>query len=149
MKEFPFAKFLNPKFCPKNPDKDFEICVLPQIPITKDGGLTSAVVAVPDLEDMTFMDGYRGTDVAAVLCDFQLYTGVAVNRKNSRVENHDADPDDPKSIKGVLHNPHAFEVKGPSSSTIFNIGLTEKGSTLDKLALAEARFGRAPPVRSV
>ncbi len=35
-------------------------------------------------------------------------------------------------MKGVLHNPHSFEVMGPSSSTVFNIGLAEKGSKLDK-----------------
>jgi hypothetical protein len=34
--------------------------------------------------------------------------------------------------RGVLHNPHSFKVKGPSSATIFNIGLPEKGSKLDK-----------------
>ena len=33
---------------------------------------------------------------------------------------------------GVLHNPHSFKVKGASSATIFNIGLPEKGSKLDK-----------------
>ena len=134
-KEFLFAKFPNPKFCPKTPDKDLvkgETRMLPKIQIAKDGGLKAAVIAVTDLEDKVFMDGYTGTDVAAVFCDFQPYTGVVVSRKNFHVENHDADPDDPKSVKGVLHNPHAFAVKGPSSSTIFNIGLAEKGSTLDK-----------------
>src|SRR5438876_1513935 len=35
-------------------------------------------------------------------------------------------------VRGVLHNPHSFKVKGPSSATIFNIGLPEKGSKLDK-----------------
>jgi hypothetical protein len=46
--------------------------------------------------------------------------------------NTDADPNDPKSVKGVLHNPHSFEVLGPSSTTIFNIALPEKGKGLDK-----------------
>ena len=45
------------------------------------------------------------------------------------------DPDDPKSLKGVLHNPHSFEVMGSSSSTIFNIALAEKDSKLDKPAI--------------
>ena len=35
-------------------------------------------------------------------------------------------------VRGVLHNPHSFKVKGPSSATIFNIGLPEKGSKMDK-----------------
>lgn len=135
VKEFQFAKFPNPKFCPKNPDKELvqgEKRLLPKIDVAKDGGLEAAVVAVTDLEDKAFIDGYAGTDVVAVFCDFQPYTGVVVNRKNFHVENRDADPDDPKSVKGVLHNPHAFEVKGASSSTVFNIGLAEKGSKLDK-----------------
>jgi hypothetical protein len=46
--------------------------------------------------------------------------------------NTDADPDDPKSVKGVLHNPHSFEVKGAASTTIFNIALPEKDKGLDK-----------------
>jgi hypothetical protein len=35
-------------------------------------------------------------------------------------------------VRGVLHNPHSFKVKGPSSATIFNIGLANKGDKLDK-----------------
>jgi hypothetical protein len=57
---------------------------------------------------------------------------VVVNNKSFKVENHDADPDDPKSIQGVLHNPHSFVVKGTSSATGFNIGLAKKGDKLDK-----------------
>jgi hypothetical protein len=141
-REFTFSKFPNPDFCKKNPNADLvksDTRLLPKIQVTKDGGLKAAIVAVTDLEDKAFMDGYKGTDVAAVFCEFQPYTGVIVNRKKFHVENRDADPDDPKSAKGVLHNPHAFEVKGPSSSTIFNIGLAEKGSTLDKSIILRKR----------
>jgi hypothetical protein len=35
-------------------------------------------------------------------------------------------------VRGVLHNPHSFKVKGPSSATIFNVGLPNKGDKLDK-----------------
>jgi hypothetical protein len=35
-------------------------------------------------------------------------------------------------VRGVLHNPHSFKVKGTSSATIFNIGLPNKGDKLDK-----------------
>lgn len=134
-KEFLFSKFPNPKFCPKTPKKELvkgEKRILPTIEVGKEGGLKAAVVAVTDIEDKAFMDGYKGTDVVAEFCEFQPYTGVVVKQKNFHVENHDADPDDPKSVKGVLHNPHSFEVLGSSSSTIFNIGLAEKGSKLDK-----------------
>lgn len=134
-KEFLFSKFPNPKFCPKNPSKDLvkgEKRMLPTIQVGKDGGLKAAVVAVRDIDDKAFVDGYKGTDVVAEFCEFVPFTGVVVKQKNFHVENHDADPEDPKSVKGVLHNPHSFEQLGPSSSTIFNIALAEKGSKLDK-----------------
>ncbi|MGE3152708.1 MAG: carboxypeptidase-like regulatory domain-containing protein [Nitrospiraceae bacterium] len=144
-KEFMFSKFPNPKFCPKIPNKDVmdgDKRFLKTIEVGKDGGLKNAVVSVRDIEDKAFMDGYGGTDVVAEFCDFQPFSGIVVNKKNFRVENHDADPDDPKSVKGVLHNPHSFEVKGPSSATIFNIGLAEKGSKLEKpITLRQEKAG--------
>jgi hypothetical protein len=134
-KEFLFSKFPNPKFCPKNPHKDLmdgDKRFLKILEVAKDGGLKGAVVAVRDIEDQAFVDGYKGTDITAEFCEFMPFTGVVVAQKSFRVENLDSDPDDPKSVKGVLHNPHTFFVKGASSSTDFNIGLAEKGSKLDK-----------------
>ena len=123
-KEFSFAKFPNPKFCPKNPHKelmDGDKRFLKQIEVAKDGGLKNAVVAVIDVEDKAFVDGYQGTEVVAEFCEFLPFAGVVVNNKSFKVENHDADPDDPKSVQGVLHNPHSFVVKGTSSATGFNM----------------------------
>jgi hypothetical protein len=63
-KEFSFAKFPNPKFCPKNPHKelvDGDKRYMPTIEVGKDGGLKNAVVAVVDVEDKAFVDGYKGT----------------------------------------------------------------------------------------
>jgi hypothetical protein len=134
-KEFSFAKFPNPKFCPKNPNKslmDGDKRFLKTIEVGKDGGLKGAVVAVVDIEDKAFMDGYAGTDVTAAFCEFLPFSGVVVNNKNFRVENTDADADDPKSVLGVLHNPHSFVVKGSSSATGFNIGLAKKGDKMEK-----------------
>jgi hypothetical protein len=134
-KEFLFSKFPNPKFCPKNPNKELvkgDKRIMPTIRVGTDGGLQAAVVAVRDIEDKTFMNGFKGTDHIAEFCEWIPFTGVVVKQKNFHVENHDADPEDPKSVKGVLHNPHAFEQLGPSSTTIFNIALAEKGSKLDK-----------------
>ena len=134
-KEFLFSKFPNPKFCPKNPNKDLmdgDKRFLKQIEVGKDGGLKNAVVAVIDVEDKAFVDGYQGTNVVAEFCQFLPFSGIVVNTKNFHVENHDADADDPKSVLGVLHNPHSFTVKGTSSATGFNIGLAKKGDKLDK-----------------
>jgi hypothetical protein len=134
-KEFLFSKFPNPKFCPKNPNKglmDGDKRFLKTIEVGKDGGLKNAVVAVVDVEDKAFIDGYQGTEVTAAFCEFLPFAGVVVNTKSFKVENTDADPDDPKSVQGVLHNPHSFVVKGTSSATGFNIGLAKKGDKLDK-----------------
>ena len=134
-KEFLFSKFPNPKFCPQNPNKslmDGDKRLLKTIEVGKDGGLKHAVVAVIDVEDKAFMDGYAGTEVIAEFCEFLPFAGVVVNNKSFKVENHDADPDDPKSLQGVLHNPHSFVVKGTSSATGFNIALAKKGDKLDK-----------------
>ena len=134
-KEFLFSKFPNPNFCTKIPDKsktEGDKRFLKQIEVGKDGGLKGAVVAVSDIEDTAFMDSYAGTEVAAEFCDFQPFSGVVVNKRPFKVENRDADPDDPKSVAGVLHNPHSFTVKGNTSATGFNIGLAKKGDTLEK-----------------
>lgn len=134
-KEFLFSKFPNPKFCLQNPNKslmDGDKRLLKTIEVGKDGGLKHAVVAVIDVEDKAFMDGYAGTEVVAEFCEFLPFAGVVVNNKSFKVENHDADPDDPKSLQGVLHNPHSFVVKGTSSATGFNIALAKKGDKLDK-----------------
>jgi hypothetical protein len=134
-KEFSFAKFPNPKFCPKNPNKslmDGDKRFLKTIEVGKDGSLKGAVVAVVDVEDQAFIGAYKGTEVVAEFCEFLPFSGVVVNNKNFHVENHDADADDPKSVQGVLHNPHSFTVKGSTSATGFNIGLAKKGDKLDK-----------------
>ncbi len=134
-KEFLFSKFPNPNFCSKIADKgkvDGDKRFLKQIEVGKDGGLKGAVVAVADIEDKAFIDGYAGTEVVAALCDFQPFSGIVVNTRPFKVENTDADPDDPKSVAGVLHNPHSFTVKGTTSATGFNIGLAKKGDKLEK-----------------
>lgn len=134
-REFFLSKFPNMKFCSKISNTsliDGDIRLLKTIEVDKDGGLKGAVVAVTDIEDQAFVDGYKGTDVTVAFCEFLPFTGVVVAHKSFRVENTDADPDDPRSVKGVLHNAHTFFVKGSSSSIDFNVTLAEKGSKLDK-----------------
>lgn len=134
-KEFLFSKFPNPKFCIKNENKDAkgEKRLLHEVEVGKDGGLKNAVVAVTGIKDDKFMAEFKGQDITAKLCEFLPYTGVVTaNQSSFRVMNTDADAGDPKSVKGVLHNPHSFEVKGAASTTIFNIALPEKDKGLDK-----------------
>ncbi|MDO8547028.1 MAG: hypothetical protein Q7R68_06675 [Nitrospirales bacterium] len=134
-KEFLFSKFPNPKFCVKNKNKDAkgEKRFLNEVEVGKDGGLKNAVVAVMGINDEKFQADFKGQDITSELCEFLPYTGVVTaNQSSFRVMNKDADPDDPKSVKGVLHNPHSFEVKGTANTTIFNIALPEKDKGLDK-----------------
>jgi hypothetical protein len=141
-KEFEFSKFPNTQSCMKNPHKELikgEKRLLPQIELGAGGGLKNAVVAITDVEDKAFIDSYKGTDIVAEFCEFMPLTGVVVHTKAFRVENHDADPDDPgkkndfPSKLGVLHNPHTFFVKGPQSATDFNQALPKKGDKVEKM----------------
>lgn len=129
-KEFAFSKFPNVEFCKQNPSKKGDDTrLLKEVEVDGSKGLKNAIVSVRDIKDK----GFKHTpDVKAKLCEFLPFTGVLVNKGNFIVENDDADPNDPKSKEGVLHNPHSFDVLGAKSSTLFNIGLAKKGDKLDK-----------------
>ena len=83
-------------------------------------------MAVVDIEDQAFQDGFKGTDVVAEFCEFSLQRRRGEQQEFPRWRTRDADPDDPKSVRGVLHNPHSFTVKGSTSATGFNIGLARR-----------------------
>lgn len=133
-KEFPFSKFPNSEFCKKNPQQseDGKTRFLHEVETGPENGLKNAIVVVKDIQDEKWAKNYTRTEVVAQLCEFLPFTGVVVNKKNFFVVNQDADPNDPKSKEGVLHNPHGFDVLGPKSMTLFNIGLAQKGSTMEK-----------------
>ena len=120
-KEFLFSKFPNSNFCVKNPHKELvkgEKRILPTIRVGPDGGLLAAVVSVRDIEDKAFMDGFAGTNHIAEFCEWLPFTGVVVKQKSFRVENHDADPDDPgpkgdfPGEKGCLAQPPRIRTVG-------------------------------------
>jgi len=136
-KEFAFKKFPNTEFCKKNSNKsaDGETRLLKEVEVDGSKGLKNAVVAVTDVQDKAFLDAADKAapqKVTAELCEFKPYTGIAVSKGLFFVVNQDADPDDPKSKEGVLHNPHSFDQLGARSSTEFNIGLAKKGDSLEK-----------------
>ena len=136
-KEFSFKKFPNTEFCKKNPNKsaDGETRLLKEVEVDGSKGLKNAVVSVTDIKDKGFLDAAdkkAPQSVTAELCEFKPYTGIAVSKGLFHVVNNDADPDDPKSAEGVLHNPHSFDQLGARSSTEFNIGLAKKGDSLEK-----------------
>lgn len=136
-KEFKFSKFPNEEFCKKNPSKseDGKTRLLKEVEVGEGNTLKNAVVSVRDIEDKAFRDkaGKEAPQmVVAELCEFIPYTGISVSLGQFKVVNNDADPDDPKSKEGVLHNPHTFDQLGARSSTEFNIGLAKKGDSLEK-----------------
>lgn len=137
-KEFAFGKFPNAEFCKQNSSKsaDGKTRLLKEVEVGAGNALKNAVVAVTDIEDKAWMGKFKSEPaqkVDAKLCEFLPYTGIAVSNGSFYVENHDADPNDPKSKEGVLHNPHSFDVLGAKSSTEFNIGLAKKGDSLNKV----------------
>lgn len=153
-KEFALSKFPNTDFCKQNPAKsqDGGTRLLHELAVAKDGGLKNAIVSVQGIKDKNWLKseklvklcessphimaqacaGVPRAEVVVELCEFAPQVGVVVNGGKVYVENHDADPEDPKSAKGVLHSPHGFEVLGARSSTLFNIPLAAKGDSLNK-----------------
>ncbi len=135
-KTFVFDKFPNFKFCGQFDSDGKGNRVVQEVKV-KDGALQDVVVYIEGIEKgkpFTF----DGTDVKAEGCKFQvqggpsIFAGVVVKKKEIRILNQDADPNDPKAVTGVLHNPHSYEVAGASNTTIFNLPLPEKGQTVKK-----------------
>lgn len=133
-KEFTLSKFPNSDFCRQNSNKtlDGETRLLKEVEVDESKGLKNAIVSLRDIKDKEWIKAYLSTEHVSDLCEWVPYTGVVVNEGQFSVENLDADPDDPKSEEGVLHNPHGFEVLEAKSSTLFNIGLAKKGDRMTK-----------------
>lgn len=150
---FALWKFPNSEFCKQNPNKseDGESRLLREVEVAEDGGLKHAIVTVREMTDKNWLKSQRlvklcesspqrmphacagvpRTEVVVELCEFLPYTGVVVNRGRFYVENHDADPNDPKAAKGVLHNPHGFDVLQPRATTLFNVPLPKNGDGMN------------------
>ncbi|MBI3995484.1 MAG: hypothetical protein HY349_05860 [Nitrospirae bacterium] len=131
-----FAKFPNAGFCEKADSDGKGNRVVQQVNV-KGGALSDVVVYIEEIaKGKPFK--FEGTDVDTDICRFVVkggpskLTGVVVKKAEMRVLNNDADPSDPKAATGVLHNPHAYEIAGASSNTIFNLPLPEKGQTIKK-----------------
>jgi len=135
-KTFAFAKFPNPNFCDKTDSDGKGNRVVQEVKVGKDNALKDVVVYIEDIEKGKPFK-FDGTDVKANGCRFLVqgpstFAGVVVKKAEIRIENTDADPNDPKAATGVLHNPHSYEVVGDQNSTIFNLPLPEKGQVIKK-----------------
>ena len=135
-KTFELAKFPQPQFCGKVDNDGQGHRILREVSV-KDGNLKDVVVFIEGIEKGKPMK-FNGTDVHADNCRFLVqggpstYVGVVMKKAEIRIQNMDADPSDPKSVTGVLHNPHGYEVFGASNNTMFNLPLPDKGMTIKK-----------------
>lgn len=134
-KVFELAKFPNAGFCGKISDGKGNR-VIQEVKVNKDGALQDVVVYIGGItKGKPFK--FNGTDVKADACQFlaqgpSTYAGVVMKKAEFRVENLDADPNDPRATTGVLHNPHTYEVFGASNNAMFNVPLAEKGQVINK-----------------
>lgn len=133
-KLFEFAKFPQPNFCSKADSDGKGHRLLREVKVNG-GALADVVVYLEGVEKGKPFK-FNGTDVKADTCRFLVqggpstFVGVVMKKNEIRVENMDADPSDPKAADGVLHNPHGYEVKGATNSTMFNKPLPTKGLIL-------------------
>lgn len=132
-KLFELSKFPQASFCGKvdSDGKNRKSYVVR----VDNGALSDVVVFIEGIEKGKPFK-FAGTDVKADTCRFlaqgpSSFVGVVMEGGEFRVENMDADPSDPKSADGVLHNPHTYSIKGPSSITIFNKPLPTKGQVIN------------------
>ena len=133
-KTFDLAKFPQPDFCSKA-DSEKGTRFLREVTVTN-GALGDVVVYVEDAKQGKPFK-LDATEVMTDTCRFlaqqgSTFVGVVLNKGKIKVTNLDADPNDPKSATGVLHNPHGYEIKGATNTTMFNKPLPNKGQTLEE-----------------
>lgn len=130
----PLSKFPQAEFCGKV-DNDGKGNRIQRLVTTNGDALNDVVVFIEKIEKGKPFK-YDGADITADVCRFLVqgpsqFVGVVTEGGAFRVKNLDADPSDPKSKDGVLHNPHTYNVYGASSRTIFNKPLPNKDQVLD------------------
>ena len=108
----------NPDFCGK--ERDFAFVRV------KDGALQNVVVLIESIEKGKPFPA-TPTEFIGKECAFLPFVSIA--RKKGvdgwpvfKIENTDT----------VIHNPHTYAVSGKTRATLWNIGLPEKGSKLEK-----------------
>jgi hypothetical protein len=136
-KYFDLDKFPQPKYCGKVDSDEKGHRILKDVNVGMARALADVVVSIENIEKGKPFK-FTGTDTTADICRFLVqggpskFVGVAVKKAEFRVKNLDADPTDPKTATGVLHNPHLYEEVGPFSSTIFNLPLPNKDQVINK-----------------
>jgi len=143
--KFAFSKFPQAKFC-SQVDSDGkpgsgEGNRIRQDVKVKNGGLADVVVYITNVTSGKTMK-MAPTEIEADNCRFLIKggasksVGVIFNDKTAggvSVTNLDADPSDPKTAAGVLHNPHGYSMVGTMSTTIFNKPIPTKGQAIKEM----------------
>jgi len=136
-KEFKLAQWPQPEFCGKF-DAEGGVRKRQDVRV-KDGGLGDVVVYIEKIESGKAFEKIE-TKIVADGCRFLVAEGegpsrqvtVVLNSKKTgkksviKVKNLDADPSDPKTAEGILHNPHGYDVKGVLTKTTFNKPVPKK-----------------------
>jgi len=123
-KTFKLTDFPQAKFCGQVDNDGKGNRILKEVTV-EDRKLQDVVVIIKGIESGKPMK-FEKAEVHADTCRFLVqggpsqFVGVVVNKGKIKVTNLDADPGDPKTADGVLHNPHGYERLGTSSPTIFN-----------------------------
>jgi hypothetical protein len=135
---FDLARFANKKYCSQVDSDGKGHRIIREVTVNN-GNLQDVVVYIQDIiRGKRFP--FNGTDVKIDHCRFLVQggpstlVGVVVNGGEIRVLNDDADLDDPKSLTGVLHNPHGLEFRqnGTNFNMIRSWPLPEKGNMVRK-----------------
>jgi hypothetical protein len=140
--KFAFSKFPQPKFCSQvdsdaKPGSGEGNRARQDVKVTK-GGLADVVIYISSITAGKPMK-MALTEMESDNCRFLFKggpskaVGVIFNDKTAggvSITNNDADPSDPKTVAGVLHNPHGYTMVGPMSTTIFNKPLPTKGGVV-------------------
>ena len=140
-KEFDLNRFPQPDFCGKFDSKDGKR-IRHDVNV-KDGALGDVVVYIEEIKSGKPFKTTE-TKIVAQGCRFlaadenapSRMVTVVLNAKKTgkkaviKVKNLDADPSNPKTAAGILHNPHGYDVKGPLRKTIFNKPVPKKGQEI-------------------
>lgn len=132
--KFDLGKFPQAEFCSKAESEG--MTRIRQDVKVKGGGLADVVVFIENIEKGKPLK-VPAFEMVSDTCRFLAKGGpsqaVGVVLKETgeiKVTNLDADPSDPKSAEGVLHNPHGYDMKGTMSVTTFNKPLPKKDQTI-------------------
>jgi hypothetical protein len=135
-KTFELAKYSQSDYCGKVDNDGKGNRLLREVTVNN-GHLQDVVVYIQNItKGKTFL--FNGTDVRIDHCRFLVqggpstFVGVVVDGREIRILNDDANPSDPKTISGVLHNPHGHTVtvKGKTWHTMFSKPVVNKGQVL-------------------